>query len=84
VLAELIAYEVAADLDAEAVLPLGYRGRLLRVVAPYVDAHERDLNKKNQRRVIHGVLTPLDPSLTLTQMQHPAMLGKVQKSIWLS
>src|SRR5215218_5652720 len=29
----------------------------------------------NRRRVIHGVLTTLDPSLTLTRTQSPAIVG---------
>ncbi len=31
--------------------------------------------RRKQRRVIYGVLTLLDPSLTLTRMQNPAMVG---------
>jgi len=30
----------------------------------------------NRRRVIHGVLITLDPNLTLTGTQHPAISGK--------
>jgi hypothetical protein len=44
------------------------------MVAPHKDARERDSNK-SQRRVIHGLLTPLDPSLTLTRTQYPAIVG---------
>ena len=46
------------------------------MVAPHKDARERDSNK-SQRRVIHGLLTPLDSSLTLTRTQYPATVGKV-------
>jgi hypothetical protein len=28
---------------------------------------------------MHGTLTPLDPSLTLTRMQYPAIVGKAEK-----
>ena len=44
------------------------------MVAPHKDARERDSNE-SQRHVIHGLLTPLDPSLTLTRTQYPAMVG---------
>jgi hypothetical protein len=44
------------------------------MVAPHKDARERDSNK-SQRRVIHELLTPLDPSLTLTRTQYPAIVG---------
>src|SRR5829696_3290132 len=29
----------------------------------------------NRRRIIHGMLTTLDPSLTLTRTQHPAIVS---------
>jgi hypothetical protein len=44
------------------------------LVAPHKDALERGSNE-NQRRVIHGLLTSLDPNLTLTRTQHPAIVG---------
>ena len=47
------------------------------MVAPHKDARERDSNK-SQRRVIHGLLTPLDPSLTLTRTQYPAIVGNTE------
>ena len=31
--------------------------------------------QKNGRNVVHGVLTPLEHSLTLTHTQYPAMVG---------
>ena len=31
---------------------------------------------RDRRRVIHEFPTPLDPSLTLTRTQYPAMVGK--------
>ena len=57
------------------VLPLGYRGRSLHLVAPHTDARERDLNK-NQRRVIHALLTPLDPNYARNTLQQWATQGK--------
>ena len=60
---------------AATVLPLGYRGRSLHLVAPHTDARGRDSNM-NLRRVIDALLTPLDPSLTLTRAQHPAIVCK--------
>jgi len=47
------------------------------MVAPHKDARERDSNK-SQRRVIHGLLTPLDPSLTLTRTQCSAIVGNTE------
>ena len=44
------------------------------MVAPHKDARERDSNK-SRRRVIHGLLTPLDPSLTMPRTQYPAMVA---------
>jgi len=55
-----------------AVLPLGYRWRSLRLLAPHTDARERDSNKKEP-----ATRNPrtLDPSLTLTRVQCPAIVG---------
>jgi hypothetical protein len=40
------------------------------------ECHSRGCGwRKNRRRVTHGLLTPLDPSLTLTRTQYPAMPG---------
>jgi hypothetical protein len=66
------------------------RFSVMRVVAKDVGrevdwlraAHPRPYSHRAQghrRRVVHGVLTPLDPSLTLTHTQHPAMMGKAEK-----
>jgi hypothetical protein len=45
----------------------------LRSVCPYPSSCiERE---GNGRRAIHGLLTTLDPSLTLTRTQHPAIVG---------
>jgi hypothetical protein len=49
------------------------------MVAPHKDARERDSNK-SQRRVIHGLLTPPDPSLTLTRTQYPAIVGNTENT----
>ena len=49
----------------------------LRSVRPYPSSCiERE---GNGRRAIHGLLTTLDPSLTLTRTQYPAIVGKAQK-----
>src|SRR5215203_3737989 len=46
----------------------------LRSVRPYPSSCiERE---GNGRRAIHGLLTTLDPSLTLTRTQYPAIVGK--------
>jgi hypothetical protein len=46
----------------------------LRSVRPYPSSCiERE---GNGRRAIHGLLTTLDPSLTLTLTQYPAIVGK--------
>src|SRR5215211_5916788 len=46
----------------------------LRSVRPYPSSCiERE---GNGRRAMHGLLTTLDPSLTLTRTQYPAIVGK--------
>jgi hypothetical protein len=45
----------------------------LRSVRPYPSSCIQ--REGNGRRVIHGLLTTLDPSLTLTRTQHPAIVG---------
>jgi hypothetical protein len=55
--------------------------RLMRDGSPVLehsladDPLETEGLRRNQRRVIYGVLILLDPSLTLTRMQYPAIVG---------
>ncbi len=69
--------EFAAEHGIEIAVPIARcSGACTRLVAgrpsPFLLACRA---RRNWRRVIHGVLTLLDPSLTLTRTQYPAIVG---------